>query len=174
MGAQPHSFVYVFSRYKGRAEWLWQRLYGLQSRKCLLFGRLQKRFADSCLNCLGTPHVSVSRTLQVIFILRQRARNSPIGATGSLAAVATGWGLGWALLALGCVPFTSQNNRLFWQFVWSFLDSQLVYLGGRNTILALIYLFFKKYSLGDFPGGTVAKTPCSQCRGPGFDPWPGN
>ena len=27
---------------------------------------------------------------------------------------------------------------------------------------------------GDFPGIPVAKTPCSQCRGPGFDPWPGN
>ena len=22
----------------------------------------------------------------------------------------------------------------------------------------------------DFPGGPLAKTPCSQCRGPGFDP----
>ena len=22
-----------------------------------------------------------------------------------------------------------------------------------------------------FSGGSVAKTPCSQCRGPGFDPW---
>ena len=26
----------------------------------------------------------------------------------------------------------------------------------------------------DFPGGPVGKTPCSQCRGPGFDPWSGN
>ena len=26
----------------------------------------------------------------------------------------------------------------------------------------------------DFSGGPVAKTPCSQCRGPGFDPWLGN
>ena len=25
-----------------------------------------------------------------------------------------------------------------------------------------------------FLGGPVAKTPCSQCRGPGFDPWSGN
>ena len=25
-----------------------------------------------------------------------------------------------------------------------------------------------------FPGGPVAKTPSSQCRGPGFDPWSGN
>ena len=27
---------------------------------------------------------------------------------------------------------------------------------------------------GDFPGGPVAKTPCSQFWGPGFDPWSGN
>ena len=26
----------------------------------------------------------------------------------------------------------------------------------------------------DYPGGPVAETPCSQCRGPGFDPWSGN
>ena len=26
----------------------------------------------------------------------------------------------------------------------------------------------------DFPGGPVGKTPCSHCRGPGFDPWSGN
>ena len=26
----------------------------------------------------------------------------------------------------------------------------------------------------DFPGGPVGKTPCSQCRGPGFYPWLGN
>ena len=26
----------------------------------------------------------------------------------------------------------------------------------------------------DFPGGPVARTPCSQCRGPGLDPWSGN
>ena len=25
--------------------------------------------------------------------------------------------------------------------------------------------------LRDFLGGPVAKTPCSQCRGPRFDPW---
>ena len=24
------------------------------------------------------------------------------------------------------------------------------------------------------PGGPVVKIPCSQCRGPGFDPWSGN
>ena len=29
-------------------------------------------------------------------------------------------------------------------------------------------------NLRDFPGGSVAKTLCSQCRGSGFDPWSGN
>ena len=28
--------------------------------------------------------------------------------------------------------------------------------------------------LRDFLGGPVVKTLCSQCRGPGFDPWSGN
>ena len=28
--------------------------------------------------------------------------------------------------------------------------------------------------LADFPAGPVAKTPHSQCKGPGFDPWTGN
>ena len=34
---------------------------------------------------------------------------------------------------------------------------------------------FSKTHMGDFPGGgSVVKTLCSQCRGPGFDPWSGN
>ena len=32
----------------------------------------------------------------------------------------------------------------------------------------------QKSKLGDFPGGPVAKTPSSQCKGPGFYPWSGN
>ena len=31
-----------------------------------------------------------------------------------------------------------------------------------------------KYSIWDFPGDPVAKTPCSQYRRPGLDPWSGN
>ena len=30
------------------------------------------------------------------------------------------------------------------------------------------------FSDWDFPGGPVGKAPCSQCRGPRFDPWSGN
>ena len=33
---------------------------------------------------------------------------------------------------------------------------------------------FGKLFSRDFPGGAVVKTPCSQCRGPGFNPWSGN
>ena len=32
----------------------------------------------------------------------------------------------------------------------------------------------EKNQLWDFPGGPLAKTPHSQCRGPGFDLWSGN
>lgn len=32
----------------------------------------------------------------------------------------------------------------------------------------------KKKPPWDVPGGSVAKTPCSQCRKPRFYPWPGN
>ena len=31
-----------------------------------------------------------------------------------------------------------------------------------------------KGHLRDFPGGPVVKTPRSQCREPGFNPWSGN
>ena len=36
------------------------------------------------------------------------------------------------------------------------------------------HLLLKGRDWGDFPGGPVAKTPCSQYRGPGFNPWSGN
>ena len=32
----------------------------------------------------------------------------------------------------------------------------------------------KNFEFRDFPGGPVGKAPCSQCWGPGFDPWLGN
>ena len=33
---------------------------------------------------------------------------------------------------------------------------------------------FEEHMHWDFPGGPMAKTPCFQCRGPGFDPYSGN
>ena len=32
----------------------------------------------------------------------------------------------------------------------------------------------QEISVHDFPGDSVAETLCSQCRGPGFEPWSGN
>ena len=40
---------------------------------------------------------------------------------------------------------------------------------GSNTV-GLV----KDRGYGDFPGGPVAKTPCSQCKGPEFNSWSGN
>ena len=39
------------------------------------------------------------------------------------------------------------------------------------------YIYFhslKNRQCGNFPDGPVAKTPCSQCRGPRCEPWLGN
>ena len=36
----------------------------------------------------------------------------------------------------------------------------------------MVVVFFKR-KIGDFPGGPVAKTPCSQCRGLGSIPGQG-
>ena len=43
---------------------------------------------------------------------------------------------------------------------------------GRTTALQ-IELIRNQWE-GNFPGGPVAKTPCSQCRGPRFDPRSGS
>ena len=41
-------------------------------------------------------------------------------------------------------------------------------------LINLEKIIYLNYVHGDFPGGPVAKTPSSQCRGPGFDTWSGN
>ena len=38
-------------------------------------------------------------------------------------------------------------------------------------MLCDLHLNLKKKSVGEFPGGPVAKTPCSLCRGPRFHLW---
>ena len=46
-----------------------------------------------------------------------------------------------------------------------------------SCIVTKVFLLsetWKKVKAWDFPGCPVAKTPCSQFRGPGFHPWPGN
>ena len=49
---------------------------------------------------------------------------------------------------------------------WNILPKFLKLL---NKMLRL-----KKKKPRDYPDGPVAKTPCSQSREPGFDPWSGN
>ena len=46
--------------------------------------------------------------------------------------------------------------------------------GGRNAWLPNQRHPNSKASSWEFPGGPVAKTPCSQCRGPMFDHWSGS
>ena len=45
---------------------------------------------------------------------------------------------------------------------------------GTRAHMAQLKILHNNVQTEDFPGGPVAKTPCSQCRGPGFDPWLGN
>ena len=51
---------------------------------------------------------------------------------------------------------------------WNILSKFLKFL---NKMLRLKK---KKKKPRDFPGGPAAKTPCSRCRVPRFDPWSGN
>ena len=44
----------------------------------------------------------------------------------------------------------------------------------RSTWKSKINRHFRTERAGDFSHDSVAETPCSQCRGPGFDPWSGN
>lgn len=50
----------------------------------------------------------------------------------------------------------------------------LVILSPRIVHEKNVYPLSLKKNDGDFPGGPVARNPHSQCRGLGFDPWPGN
>ena len=45
---------------------------------------------------------------------------------------------------------------------------------GHEAPLPILQITSKMSIYGDFPGGPVAKTLHSQCRGPRFDPWSGN
>ena len=45
---------------------------------------------------------------------------------------------------------------------------------GRKELDTTERLLQISFDTRDFFGGPVAKTPRSQCRGPGFNPWPGN
>ena len=49
-----------------------------------------------------------------------------------------------------------------------------VFVANDYCVMTVFFLLFKKSPLRDFPGGPVAKTLLSQCRGPGFCPSSGN
>ena len=63
-------------------------------------------------------------------------------------------------------PLHGKNHEVLRPTLVSFTHS------GQVAPLSLTIL--RRTQPRDFPGGPVAKTPRSQCRGPGFDPWSGN
>ena len=72
-------------------------------------------------------------------------------------------------VACGILPDQGSNLCfLHWQ-----VDSQPLRHQGREAPLGYIFKGENK-DMRYFPGGPVAETPCSQCRGPRFDPWSGN
>ena len=65
---------------------------------------------------------------------------------------------------------------------WQLLPSEpLEFLGNLQLVRNMLEtthreekVFSSRVMSRDFPGGPVAKTLHSQCRGPRFDPWSGN
>ena len=76
----------------------------------------------------------------------------------------------WLLYSTGsCQTVKSLYNRTF--------DKTLqghFYLLNPSSSLPLINQKTSKNKVSGLPGGVVAKIPCSQCTGPGFNPWWGN
>ena len=76
-----------------------------------------------------------------------------------------------------------QHNKFFLKYTPTIIRWPL---GGQNCLpekrqlreksrcYEQIIKVYSKKKIGDFPGGPVVKTPCSQCRGPRFDTWSGN
>ena len=66
----------------------------------------------------------------------------------------------WTIKSFGADSEKNQSIQRFWR------GTGLMYisLGVSET----------KNLSWDFPGGPTVKTPSSQCRGPGLDPWLGN
>ena len=64
----------------------------------------------------------------------------------------------------------------YYFFVSLLVDKTLLYDAQPHISInwTFLHFFFVTVAhLGDFAGGPVAMTLCSQCRGPGFNPWPG-
>ena len=70
-------------------------------------------------------------------------------------------------------PLLGEN--LDWKHEQTEMGFSLFRLLFENASTAKVYSFCNlKTFFRDFPDGPVAKTLCSQCRGPGFNPWSGN
>ena len=57
------------------------------------------------------------------------------------------------------------------QYIQNIVVSALINI---KDVMNEIVDILKILNLWDFLGGPLAKTPCSQCGRPGFDPWSGN
>ena len=55
-------------------------------------------------------------------------------------------------------------------FTFTFFFSIIIKVRGERAQTMVVA---KVGGMGDFLGGPVVKTPRSQCRGPGFEPWSG-
>ena len=61
-----------------------------------------------------------------------------------------------------------------------FRGPQIIRINSFDSITSTLVPWFvgvKAIKMGKFkdsPGSPIVKTPCSQCRGPRFDPWSGN
>ena len=59
---------------------------------------------------------------------------------------------------------------------WHTQGKKYWFLRNKETLMLFFFLsfFYMKHRYRDLADGPVAKTLCSQCRGPGFDPWSEN
>ena len=111
--------------------------------------------------------------------------NCDMKASTSRRATFKCWLLTWkrACLASNCWIFKEKETRVQtkeadtgrtrekWEEKASVAE-WFIYITGLRRVSAC--LFLSKEPRRDFSDDPVAKTPCSQCRGPEFDPWSGN
>ena len=103
-------------------------------------------------------HLPAVQETQVRFLDREDPLEKETATHSSVLA----WRIPWTeepgrLQSMGSQESDTTSWLHHHQCPISFLGTQLGNTGAKNL-----------------PGGPVAETPCSQCRGPGFDPWPGN
>ena len=81
------------------------------------------------------------------------------------------------LLGIQCRKGSKTQEQLLWKKGGTrpTISSGQQLLWGTNTVLQGWGQVLRQNSwFRDFSDGPVAKTPCSQCRGPGLYPWSGN